>query len=135
MNSFIGDSDMCNRIITKGIFSNESNMFYVYRGDVLKIFNDIQEIVFYPNKKFFEILSYVANNVFDKMVQLPNAFMVREFLYKEGLSAINLFLYDNDEIIFEIFAGGNLNSIQMTKNEFDLFFERAKKHFEMIINR
>nr|DAF18144.1 MAG TPA: hypothetical protein [Caudoviricetes sp.] len=126
---------MCNRIITKGIFSNESNMFYVYRGDVLKIFNDIQEIVFYPNKKFFEILSYVANNVFDKMVQLPNAFMVREFLYKEGLSAINLFLYDNDEIIFEIFAGGNLNSIQMTKNEFDLFFERAKKHFEMIINR
>lgn len=106
---------MCNRIITKGIFSNESNMFYVYRGDVLKIFNDIQEIVFYPNKKFFEILSYVANNVFDKMVQLPNAFMVREFLYKEGLSAINLFLYDNDEIIFEIFAGGNLNSIQMTK--------------------
>lgn len=126
---------MCNRIITKGIFSNESNMFYVYRGDVMKIFNDIQEIVFYPNKKFFEILSYVANNVFDKMVQLPNAFMVREFLYKEGLSAINLFLYDNDEIIFEIFAGGNLNSIQMTKNEFDLFFERAKKHFEMIINR
>lgn len=135
MNSFIGDIDMCNRIITKGIFSNESNMFYVYRGDVLKIFNDIQEIVFYPNKKFFEILSYVANNVFDKMVQLPNAFMVREFLYKEGLSAINLFLYDNDEIIFEIFAGGNLNSIQMTKKEFDLFFERAKKHFEMLINR
>lgn len=126
---------MCNRIITKGIFSNESNMFYVYRGDVLKIFNDIQEIVFYPNKKFFEILSYVANNVFDKMVQLPNAFMVREFLYKEGLSAINLFLYDNDEIIFEIFAGENLNSIQMTKKEFDLFFERAKKHFEMLINR
>lgn len=135
MNSFIGDIDMLNRNITKGIFSNESNMFYMYRGDVLKIFNDIQEITIYPDSKFFETLFYLANNVFDKMEQLPNSFMIREFLYKEGLSAINLFLYDNDEIIFEIFAGGKLNSIRMTKNEFDLFFERTKKHFEMFIKR
>lgn len=78
----IGEFDMTNNNnATKGIFSNKENMFYLYNNDnTLKIFDDNkQEIIIYPDRKFFENLGYVANRNFDKMVQLPNVYILRDF--------------------------------------------------------
>ena len=132
----IGEFDMTNNNnnATKGIFSNKENMFYLYNNDnTLKIFDDNkQEIIIYPDSKFFENLGYVANRNFDKMVQLPNVYMLRDFLYKEGISSMNIDLYDDMSILFQIYVRNEIHDIWMSFDEFESFFINSRKHFEII---
>lgn len=131
----IGEFDMTNNNnATKGIFSNKENMFYLYNNDnILKIFDDNkQEIIIYPDRKFFENLGYVANRNFDKMVQLPNVYMLRDFLYKEGFSSMNIYLYDDMSILFQIYVRNEIHDIWMSFDEFESFFINSRKHFEII---
>lgn len=128
----IGEIDMNNA--TKGIFSNKENMFYLYTNDnTLKIFDDNkQEIIIYPDNKFFENLGYIVNRNFDKMVQLPNVYMLRDFLYKEGFSSMNIYLYDDMSILFQIYVRNEMHNVWMSFDDFESFFNNTRKHFEII---
>lgn len=125
-----------NRNATKGIFSNKENMFYLYTNDnTLKIFDgNKQEIIIYPNNKFFENLGYVVNKKFDKMVQLPNVYMLRDFLYKEGFSSMNIYMYDDMSILFQVYVGNETHDIWMSFDELESFFNNTRAHFEIISN-
>lgn len=124
------------RNATKGIFSNKENMFYLYTNDnTLKIFDgNKQEIIIYPNNKFFENLGYVVNKKFDKMVQLPNVYMLRDFLYKEGFSSMNIYMYDDMSILFQVYVGNETHDIWMSFDELESFFNNTRAHFEIISN-
>lgn len=125
-----------NRNATKGIFSNKENMFYLYTNDnTLKIFDDNKrEIIIYPNSKFFENLGYVVNKNFDKMVQLPNVYMLRDFLYKEGFSNMNIYMYDDMSILFQVYVGNETHDIWLSFDEIESFFNNTRRHFEIISN-
>lgn len=125
-----------NRNATKGIFSNKENMFYLYTNDnTLKIFDgNKQEIIIYPNSKFFENLGYVVNRKFDKMVQLPNVYMLRDFLYKEGFSSMNIYMYDDMSILFQVYVGNETHDIWMSFDELESFYNNTRAHFEIISN-
>lgn len=124
------------RNATKGIFSNKENMFYLYTNDnTLKIFDgDKQEIIIYPNSKFFENLGYVVNRKFDKMVQLPNVYMLRDFLYKEGFSSMNIYMYDDMSILFQVYVGNETHDIWMSFDELESFYNNTRAHFDIISN-
>lgn len=125
-----------NRNATKGIFSNKENMFYLYTNDnTLKIFDDNKrEIIIYPNSKLFENLGYVVNKNFDKMVQLPNVYMLRDFLYKEGFSSMNIYMYDDMSILFQVYVGNETHDIWLSFDEIESFFNNTRRHFEIISN-
>lgn len=125
-----------NRNATKGIFSNKENMFYLYTNDnTLKIFDgNKQEIIIYQNSKFFENLGYVVNRKFDKMVQLPNVYMLRDFLYKEGFSSMNIYMYDDMSILFQVYVGNETHDIWMSFDELESFYNNTRAHFEIISN-
>ena len=71
---------------------------------------------------------------FDKMVPLPNVYMLRDFLYKEGFSSMNIYLYDDMSILFQVYVGNETHDIWMTFDELGAFFNNTRGHFEIISN-
>lgn len=128
---------------TKGIVSKESNILYSYDGTFLYLYdedNDISNCIV-PNDRFFDILERVVNRDYGRMARVidegePVTYMTRDFLLDNSPDSLLIFLYVNNEVLFELncFGEPDLDDIWMEIDELEDFYHKLKRHYDAVKN-